>query len=169
MVNVWSTPSSRCFPMLTDTTDGDRILRTRSRQASRCDARRHSSSQLADLGASMSRSPACGVSYITCTARFMSLPSSIRRMCPNHWSLRARIHISRSNVLDPSDASSFCVLPVITLNIRLFAPLSALWTSVVRRQASDPYVITEHTLEIYSRSLRLRWRALAFHRCRILP
>ena len=136
---------------------GDRMSRTRCLHASLCAALLQSSSQVSVVGASISRSPespSCGELYMSRTASLTSLPLSIRRICPSHCRRRARIHRTRSNVFVSAEASSCWDLPVIIDIILLLAPFNLHRTSVVRRQASDPYVIIEQTHDLYRRSRR---------------
>ena len=100
-----------------------------------------SSSHDVVFGASDKMSPSLRSSYLCCTAFARSLSSSIRSICPSHDRRRARIASMRSNDLDPSLASSCCVLPVMTLTMRLFAPFIFLQMSLSRHHASAPYVI----------------------------
>ena len=127
------------------------------------------SSHVFVTGASISRSPSLLPSYISLIALKRSLSSSSLKICPSHCSRRALMDRTRLNVHDSSIASWRIVLPVMTLSIRLFAPFIFLRIASVMNHASDPYVITEHTLAIYNRSLSRMCRLFDFHMWRILP
>ena len=92
----------------------------------------------------------------------------ILNICPSHCSFLARIQRSMSNVLS-SAASSLIVLPVITLTMLEFAPLSAARASAVSLHASEPYVKMLHTLDLYKRMRRFTCNCLLAHMCLILP
>ena len=68
-------------------------------------------------GASIKMSPSLRQSYRHFTAGCRSLYSSSLKMWTSHCSRRARIHVTRSNVLHFAEASWCGVLPVITLII----------------------------------------------------
>ena len=84
-------------------------------------------------------------------------------MWPNHCSLLARIHITTSNVFDLDDASSCGVFPVIALIMSEFSPFNSFLTSMVKNHASDPYVSTLHTLDLYRQIFSPWWRSLLYH------
>lgn len=86
------------------------------------------------------------------TAAFSKWLSSIWRICPIHWCRRARIHTTKSKVDVALLASSCLVLPVMCESIDALDPFNTLWTSMVRRQASLPYVSIEQYAETYRRS-----------------
>ena len=94
-------------------------------------------------GESLSRLDISLFSYWTLTACFTRRSSPIRRMCPSHSNLRFLIARSTLKVLLRGLASACAVFPVI-LDINLaLAPFIAAEASLVRRQASLPYVSTD--------------------------
>ena len=97
-----------------------------------------SSAHVSVAGASLRMSPSALVSYMSCTAFIRRRSGSMRRICPSHCSLLARIALTMSKERVPAVASSFCVRPVTILTILLLAPLMTLCTSGVRFQDSDP-------------------------------
>ena len=94
--------------------------------------------------------------------------TNILRMCPSHWCLRARIHITMLKEVVVGDASSCLVRPVMCDTIIVFAPRKWLQTSFVRCHPSLPYVIIEQQPATYNRILSISCSSAA-HSFRSFP